>query len=193
MGSATELSGRALALAANTTAAEPDAIVRGVAPRGGRRAVFMFPGQGSQWPGMALELPGCSPVFAEQMRACGEALAEHVDWSLEECAARARAMRRSDQLDVVQPVLFAVMVSVAALWRALGVRVAAVVGHSQGEIAAAYVAGGLSLQDAARVVVLRSRAMAKYAEDRDDGGGCAQFEALRPRLEKWGDRITSRR
>ncbi|WP_143079289.1 acyltransferase domain-containing protein, partial [Streptomyces monashensis] len=65
--------------------------------------------------------------------------------------------------DVVQPVLWAVMVSLAALWESLGVRPAAVVGHSQGEIAAAVVAGALSLSDGARVVALRSRAIVALA------------------------------
>ena len=68
-----------------------------------------------------------------------------------------------DRLDVVQPALFAVMVSLAGLWRACGVEPAMVVGHSQGEIAAAYIAGGLSLEDAALVVALRSRALASLA------------------------------
>ena len=65
-------------------------------------------------------------------------------------------MHRFDRVDVVQPVLWAVMVSLAAVWQAAGVKPAAVVGHSQGEIAAACVAGALSLRDAARVVALRS-------------------------------------
>ncbi|MBL1121144.1 acyltransferase domain-containing protein, partial [Streptomyces sp. 110] len=62
-----------------------------------------------------------------------------------------------DRVDVVQPVSFAVMVALAGVWRSFGVEPAAVVGHSQGEVAAAYVAGLLSLEDACRVVVLRSR------------------------------------
>ena len=61
------------------------------------------------------------------------------------------------RVDVVQPVLWAVMVSLAAVWRSFGVEPAAVVGHSQGEVAAACVAGGLSLEDGARVVGVRSR------------------------------------
>ena len=64
---------------------------------------------------------------------------------------------------MVQPALWAVMVSLAELWRACGVRPDAVVGHSQGEIAAACVAGGLSLEDGARVVALRSRALGALA------------------------------
>jgi polyketide synthase 12 len=66
-----------------------------------------------------------------------------------------------DRVDVVQPVSFAVMVSLAALWRSCGVSPQAVVGHSQGEIAAACVAGALSLEDAARVVILRSQVIAR--------------------------------
>ncbi len=176
-------------LAGNTTAAEPDAVVRGVARTGDAGAVFLFPGQGAGWPGMALELLGGSPVFAEQIRACGEALSEYVDWSLEE-VLRGEGDVPFYQLDVLIPTMFSILVSVAALWRALGVRVTAVVGHSQGEIAAAHVAGGLSLRDAARVATLRGRAMVKYADKTETMASVSLgLEALRPRLEKWGDRI----
>ena len=67
------------------------------------------------------------------------------------------------RVEVVQPALFAVMVSLARVWQALGVAPAAVAGHSQGEIAAAHIAGGLSLGDAARVVAVRSQALAGLA------------------------------
>ncbi|WP_309238805.1 type I polyketide synthase [Actinoplanes aureus] len=125
---------------------------------GDGRVVFVFPGQGSQWTGMGLELWDTSPVFAASMQACEEALRPHTGWSL-----RSQLAGPLDQVDVVQPALFAVMVSLAALWRSYGVEPAAVVGHSQGEIAAAYVAGALSLDDAARVVALRSRALRAIA------------------------------
>ncbi|HWO67411.1 MAG TPA: SDR family NAD(P)-dependent oxidoreductase, partial [Umezawaea sp.] len=122
---------------------------------GDRRVVFVFPGQGSQWVGMAEGLLESSPVFAESMAECEKALAPLVDWSLLDVVRGGDLSR----VDVVQPVLFAVMVSLAAVWRSLGVEPSAVVGHSQGEIAAAYVAGALSLEDAARVVALRSKAI----------------------------------
>ncbi|MEU7137789.1 type I polyketide synthase, partial [Streptomyces sp. NPDC046261] len=130
-------------------------VVTGVAgsPSG---VVFVFPGQGSQWTGMALELIESSPVFTGRMRECAEALSPFVDWSLFDVLSDEEALRR---VDIVQPVLWAVMVSLAELWRSYGVTPAAVVGHSQGEIAAACVAGGLSLEEGARIVALRSKAL----------------------------------
>ncbi|MBN6037097.1 type I polyketide synthase [Amycolatopsis sp. 195334CR] len=123
------------------------------------RKVFVFPGQGSQWAGMALDLLDTAPVFREQLLACADALAPHIDWSLLD-ALHGEGL---DRVDVVQPALWAVMISLAALWRSMGVEPEAVVGHSQGEIAAAYVAGALSLADSARVVALRSRAIREIA------------------------------
>ena len=132
-------------------------VVRGVAAGvGGSGVVFVFPGQGAQWVGMGVALWDAEPVFAEAMARCGEVLAPLVGWSLREVLADPVLLGR---VDVVQPVSWAVMVSLAQLWRSVGVVPAAVVGHSQGEIAAACVAGGLSLADGARVVVLRSRAI----------------------------------
>ncbi|RKT54473.1 type I polyketide synthase [Saccharothrix australiensis] len=130
--------------------------------RAAGRVAFVFPGQGSQWAGMAVELLETSPVFAARMAECAAAIDPLVDWSLLD------VVRRGDfeRVDVVQPVLFAVMVSLAEVWRSWGVTPSAVVGHSQGEIAAAVVAGALGLVDGARVVVERSRAITRIA-----GGG----------------------
>jgi hypothetical protein len=92
------------------------------------------------------------------MNECAEALAEFTDWSLHDALADPELLQR---VDVVQPATWAVMVSLAALWRSYGIHPDAVIGHSQGEIAAAYVAGALTLHDAARIVALRSQAIAR--------------------------------
>ncbi|MBO1419997.1 type I polyketide synthase, partial [Streptomyces sp. FH025] len=134
------------------------ALVSGVA-RPGVRTVFAFAGQGSQWVGMGRELASVSPVFAARLAECARALAPYVDWSLDEVLAGAEGAPALEAADVVQPALWAVMVSLAAVWEAAGVTPDAVVGHSQGEIAAATVAGMLSIEDGARVVALRSQSL----------------------------------
>ncbi|MER5807302.1 SDR family NAD(P)-dependent oxidoreductase, partial [Streptomyces sp. NPDC002033] len=145
------------ALAALAEGREAPGVVRGhAAAAGSGNPVLVFPGQGTQWIGMAVELLDSSPVFAARIAECEKALAPYVDWSLTEVL---RSDDPLERVDVVQPVLFAVMVALAEVWISYGVRPAAVIGHSQGEIAAACVAGALSLEDAAKVVALRSRAI----------------------------------
>ncbi|MHC3821057.1 type I polyketide synthase [Streptomyces sp. DT9] len=142
-----------------------DRVVTGAVAETLRNAkpVFLFPGQGAQWAGMGVELARASTVFAARLAECESALSEFVDWSLTDVLHGAHGAPPLERVDVVQPASFAVMVSLAALWRSFGVEPAAVTGHSQGEIAAACVAGVLSLRDAARVVCLRSRAIAELA------------------------------
>ncbi|WP_051766788.1 type I polyketide synthase [Saccharothrix syringae] len=115
-----------------------------------------------------MELLESSPVFAERMTECAAALESYVDWKLLDVVRGVDGAPSLDRVDVVQPVLWAVMVSLAEVWRAAGVRPDAVIGHSQGEIAAAVVAGALSVQDGAAVVALRSLAI---AEDLAGKGG----------------------
>ncbi|MGW3892878.1 type I polyketide synthase [Micromonospora chokoriensis] len=122
--------------------------------------VFVFPGQGSQWVGMAAGLLESEPVFAARIAECAAALAPFVDWNLLDVL---RSDDPLERVDVVQPVLWAVHVALAEVWRSKGVVPDAVIGHSQGEIAAACVAGVLSLSDAAKVVALRSRALLAIA------------------------------
>jgi acyl transferase domain-containing protein len=151
--------------------------------------VFVFPGQVSHWTGMAVELQDTAPAFTDQMRLCDAAFAEFVDWSLLE-TVRGDGCASLDRVDVVEPVLFAVMVSLAAQWRALGVQPDAVLGHSQGEIAAAYVARALSLRDAAKVVTLRSKAISAIAGT----GGMVSIpwpvERVHALIEPWAQSIS---
>ena len=149
----------ALAAALSDVAGDGPNVTAGIADVSGKIA-FVFPGQGAQWAGMGLALAESSPAFAARLAECAAALAPHVDWSLMDVLADQDALAR---VDVVQPALWAVNVSLAALWQAGGVRPDAVIGHSQGEIAAAAVSGALSLTDAATVVALRSKAIIAIA------------------------------
>ncbi|MFF7902001.1 type I polyketide synthase [Streptomyces sp. NPDC007920] len=144
-------------------AGDADATTAYGAARRPPKVVFVFPGQGSQWAGMALGLLESSQVFRAELEACGRALAPYVDWSPADVLRGAPGAPGLDEVEVVQPLLFSVMVSLAAVWRAHGVEPDAVVGHSQGELAAAYVCGSLTLEEAARAVALRSRAIARIA------------------------------
>ncbi|HEY7144396.1 MAG TPA: beta-ketoacyl synthase N-terminal-like domain-containing protein, partial [Streptosporangiaceae bacterium] len=181
-----ELTAGLRALAAGAPAAD----VTGVAETGGPgRVVFVFPGQGGQWAGMGRELAAASPVFAARLAECGQALARYVDWDLAAVLAGADGAPGLDRADVVQPALWALMVSLAAVWEAAGVTPDAVVGHSQGEIAAATVAGVLSLDHAAMVVARRSQALMALA-GRGAMVSVAQDAAVvRDRIAPWGDRL----
>jgi acyl transferase domain-containing protein/NADP-dependent 3-hydroxy acid dehydrogenase YdfG/acyl carrier protein len=164
-------------------------VVEGLAGARGD-VVFVFSGHGSQWDGMALELLDTSPVFAQQMSRCGEVLAGLVDWSLDEVLRGAEGAPSLDRQDVLQPVTFSMTVSLASLWQACGVRPAAVVGHSQGEIAAAYVAGGLSLREALLVSVVRAQEMSKQEGQGAMASVAAGLEEVQARLAGWGGRVS---
>ncbi|MEU4906040.1 SDR family NAD(P)-dependent oxidoreductase [Streptomyces sp. NPDC022067] len=152
------------------------------------KTAFVFPGQGSQWAGMAVELMDTAPAFAARIHECAAALGEFTDWSLVDVLRGAEGAPPLDRVDVVQPVLFSVMVSLAELWRSLGVVPAAVVGHSQGEIAAACVAGILSLRDAARVVALRSQVIGRVLAGKGGMVSVALPAAeVRERIAPWGE------
>ncbi|WP_434419163.1 type I polyketide synthase [Nannocystis pusilla] len=122
------------------------------------RVVFVFPGQGSQWAGMGRRLFAREPAFRAALQAVDAAVQRHAGFS-PIAALRSDEAAWLGRIDHLQPVLFAVQVALAAQWRAWGVVPDAVVGHSMGEIAAAHVAGVLDLDDAARIVCVRSRLM----------------------------------
>jgi len=141
----------------NDTAFAADALT------GPPRVVFVFPGQGSQWQGMGKDLLRISSVFREAMRRCDEAI------QAERGISVVRQLEgdgsRLAEVDILQPALWAIEVSLCELWRSLGLEPDMVIGHSMGEVGAAFAAGVLDIGDAAAVICRRSR-LARQLEGR---------------------------
>lgn len=118
---------------------------------------FVFSGNGPQWWAMARQLLREHALFRTTIEQCDRLLAHYTGWSLIDELLADEAESRMDRTDVAQTTLFAIQVALSAVWKSWGIEPEAVIGHSVGEIAAAYVAGILSLEDAITVVYHRSR------------------------------------
>ena len=150
-------------LAAAGEGETPAGVVRGRAEAGQAKVVFVFPGQGGQWAGMGRQLLAEEAEFRRSLEAIDRAIAEEAGWSL---LAELEGSERGSELsgiEVVQPMLFAMGVGLAALWRSWGVEPDVVVGHSLGEVAAAHVAGALTLKEAVAVICRRSQLLSQIS------------------------------
>ena len=166
-------------------------VARRAEREGRRRIAFVFPGQGGQWLGMARELLANDARFAEVVARCDAALPRGTSWTVREqlLAEPNSKSYRMNEIGVLQPVLVVVEIALAEMWRSLGVEPEAVVGHSMGEVGAAYFAGALSLEDAMRVICERSRLL-----QRTSGAGAMAMlelssEETAQRIAGYGDRL----
>ena len=171
--------------------ASPDLRTGQAGAAGAKTLVMVFPGQGSQWLGMGRTLLEREPVFGEAIDRIDAAYRAHVDWSLR-AVLEGRDAREggvgadwTTRLDVVQPVLVAVEVALAALWRSFGVHPQRVLGQSMGEIAAAHVAEALSLEDMARLACQRGLIVARAAGRGTMAVVSLGREAVTRRLADW--------
>jgi len=147
--------------------------------------VFVFTGQGTQWPGMGHRLREGEPAAREALERCEAAIRTHAGWSLLEELDRSAESSRLSSTEIAQPAVFAIQVALAAWWRSMGVVPDAVVGHSMGEVAAAHVAGILSLEEAVRIIVHRARLM-----ERTRGAGrMLAVEVALERAAAWADEL----
>ena len=122
-----------------------------------RKLAFVFSGQGPQWWAMGRELAAQEPVFRAKIEECDRLLRQWSPWSLQEEMSAREVYSRLQETALAQPAIFAIQVALAALWSSWGIKPDMVVGHSVGEIAAAHVAGVLSLEEAARTIFHRGR------------------------------------
>lgn len=139
----------------------PDTAHSGVKSSTPLSVAFVFSGQGPQWWGMARELLDENEIFRQTVERVDAEIAKYADWTVTEELRRDEADSRIGETFIAQPAVFAVQVGLAAVWRNWGIVPSAVVGHSIGEVAAAYVSGALSFEDAVRVIFHRSRVQQK--------------------------------
>jgi amino acid adenylation domain-containing protein len=119
--------------------------------------VFVFTGQGAQWWAMGQELIGREPVFRGVLEEIDSHLKPLAGWSLIEEMTRDEASSQINRTNIAQPAIFGLQVALAALWKSWGIVPSKVVGHSVGEVAAAYVAGAYTMEDAVTIIYHRSR------------------------------------
>jgi acyl transferase domain-containing protein/NADPH:quinone reductase-like Zn-dependent oxidoreductase/SAM-dependent methyltransferase/acyl carrier protein len=127
------------------------------------RIAFVMSGQGPQWWGMGRELMRHEAAFRQMIERCDAAMRPWARFSLLEELSRSEETSKIHRTEIAQPAIFAMQVALAELWKSWGIQPNAIVGHSVGEVAAAYVAGVLTLDEAARVIVLRSQFMENCA------------------------------
>ncbi|MEO8110497.1 MAG: SDR family NAD(P)-dependent oxidoreductase [Ginsengibacter sp.] len=121
------------------------------------KLVFVFPGQGGQWLGMGRELLAQEPIFLKEIERISEVIELSFHWSLMDALCSDESISKFNEIDVIQPCLFAIQVALSALWQSWGITPDTVIGHSMGEIVAAYTAGVITLEDAIQIVCCRSR------------------------------------
>jgi len=125
------------------------------------KLVFVFSGMGQQWWAMGRQLLETEAVFRETIEHCDALFHQHSQWSLLAALTADEAHSRINETQIAQPAILSLQVALAALWRSWGIVPDAIVGHSVGEVAAAQVAGVLSLEQAIQVVYHRSRLQAQ--------------------------------
>ena len=150
---------------------------------------FVFTGQGGHWWGMGRELLETSGVFRQVIERCAECLSRVAGWDLMAELRADEAVSRLSETQYAQPALFALQAGLVAMWREWGCEPAAVVGHSVGEIAAAYTAGALALEEAVRIVAHRGRVMQRGTGRGGMVSVAAGIESLRPLLAGLEDRV----
>lgn len=172
------------------TGGTPAGVVEGRAAAGQRpRVAFVCSGQGPQWWAMGRELLREEPVFRDMVARCDAVVRRLGRWTLLDALTADEATSRMDVTAVAQPCLFAIQVALAALWESWGVRPEVLVGHSVGEVAAAYLAGVFDLDDAVRVIYQRGRCMEQApARGRMLAAAVTPDEAL-SLIVRYGDRV----
>ncbi len=134
-----------------------------VAHRANPKLAFVFSGQGGQWPRMGLQLMQSEDVFRQSMEHIDSLFQPLAGWSILEALQAAPDQSKIHDTVVVQPAVMAIQISLVQLYAHYGIHADGLVGHSIGEVAAAYAAGSLTLEQAVQVIYHRSQAQSRAA------------------------------
>jgi acyl transferase domain-containing protein/NAD(P)-dependent dehydrogenase (short-subunit alcohol dehydrogenase family)/acyl carrier protein len=154
------------------------------------KTIFIFPGQGAQWISMGKALLATEPVFKSALEECATVYSNYVDWNLLEEINKHETESRLNEIDIIQPVLVAVEIALANLWMSKGIFPDAVIGHSMGEVAAAYVAGNISLKDAAKIIITRSKLMKQLSGKGEMGATDLSIEEANDILKGYEEKLS---
>jgi len=128
------------------------------------KIVFIFSGQGPQWWGMGRQLFENEPLFRSWIEKLDGMLSKLADWSLIDELTKSEEESRVSETNIAQPAIFSIQIALYEMWKAMGVHPKAVVGHSIGEVAAGYVSGALTLDQAVQLIFHRSRIQFKATD-----------------------------
>lgn len=163
---------------------------RVIADRPTSKLAFVCAGQGPQWWGMGRDLLDNNTQFRDVIDRCDNVVRELGGWSLVEELQRGEADSRMDETSISQPCIFALQAGLAAVWKSWGIEPQAVVGHSVGEVAAAYLAGVFDLEDAARVIYQRGRCMDLAPAHGKMIAAAITVAEAKLQIEKFGDAVS---
>jgi acyl transferase domain-containing protein/SAM-dependent methyltransferase/acyl carrier protein len=172
--------------------AEPHPLVVSdrVSPTQKTNLAFVCSGQGPQWWAMGRQLLSQEPIFRDMIHRCDELIRGcGASWSLVQELSAEESQSRLQETAIAQPAIFAIQVALAAVWKAWGIQPDVVIGHSVGEVAAAHIAGVLSLEDAVRVIYHRGRCMDLASGGRMLAVGLSQAEG-EALIGPYGDRLS---
>ncbi len=154
------------------------------------KTVFVFPGQGAQWAQMGNALMQQEVVYRATLEEINTVYKKYVDWDLLEELEKEEQHSRLNEIGIVQPALVAVEIALASLWMSKGVFPDIVVGHSMGEVAAAYVAGNISLHEAAQIIITRSNLMQQVSGRGEMGATDLTVEEANEYLKGYEDKLS---
>lgn len=154
------------------------------------KTIFVFPGQGAQWISMGKNLYNTELVFKSALDECNHVFKNFVDYDIVEEINKPENNSRLNEIDVVQPIIVAIEIALANLWMSKGVMPDIVIGHSLGEIAAAYVAGNITLLEAAKIICTRSKLMKQLSGKGAMGATDLTFVEATEKLKNYENKLS---